>query len=328
MRLLLYAISAVIILSLIAFGDLNKILLTIRKLNIEIIGVLILLTAMYTVLRIHRFGILLRQKYAIRFSSLMPIYAYGIMLSHAVPARFSEPIRALLLKTEKGIPLTFSMACVFFERLSDMLVLVALSIPFFALVNAPIFILPFVAVLILVTLAVISTQSKEVYNFSTRVLMSVIEHVCNFLTAIKVKREEEIEKSICEIRKGLKSMYTQLRISKNFAYPLAISVIIWVIDGLTFYFPLVAFGYEPNFLFVLSAYALSLLIGLVTFLPGGFGSVEAALSFALSLAGIDYASAIAAVLIGRFFGLGTLILYGAAMPAFIKKEKVERIKIG
>ncbi|MFH8119597.1 MAG: lysylphosphatidylglycerol synthase transmembrane domain-containing protein, partial [Candidatus Aenigmatarchaeota archaeon] len=299
LKISMYLISIVLIVLLIYFGDIPKLIEEVKKVSIELIIILLILTIIYTFLRVYRFYFLLRKKYEIGFFSLFPIFAYGIALSNLVPARFSEPIRAYILKKEKNIPFSFSMACVFFERLSDVMALLFFSSVLFLFVDFKVLFVPFFVSFALILIAIIATQNEKVYGF----FVAVCEGVCGFFESV-FRRKFKIGR---EIINGIKSMYKEMKLSKEFAIPLIISMLIWVVDGLTFFLPLAFLGEKTDFVLILSIYSISLLIGLISFLPGGFGSFEASMTFLLAYIGISYQKALIATLLGRFFGLGLLM---------------------
>ncbi len=316
-KILMYLLSIGIISYLIIYGDIAKIIEEIKNISLELVLILLILTFLYTFLRIYRFYFLIRKKYAISLGSLTPIFCYGIALSNFVPGRFSEPIRAYLLKRKKFIPFTFSMACVFFERLSDVLILFLFSSILFLFLKIELFALPFILVFLILFTVIIATQNEKIY-FS---LVKILEHVLNILKGFNIRI-----KIFDEILMGIKNLHKEIKISKNFFVPLVISILIWIIDALTFYLPLISLGEKVDFFFVLGVYSFSLLVGLITLLPGGFGSVEASMVFLLTYAGINYQKAMISIILGRFFGLGLLMIYGTIMPPFITEEKIKKVK--
>jgi uncharacterized protein (TIRG00374 family) len=315
-RVLMYLVSFGIIAYLLIYGDIGKIVEQMKSISIELVLLLFIIALLYTFLRIYRFYFLIRKKYLISFRSLTPIFCYGIALSNFVPGRFSEPIRAYLLKKEKGIPFTFSMACVFFERLSDVLILFLFSFLLFLFLKMELFALPFIAIFLFLCVVLLATQNEKIYFSFVKVLELLLNSLKKFGIKVKI---------FGEIIAGIKNLHREIKLSKNFLAPLIISAAIWAIDGMTFYLPLISLGENVNFFFVLSVYSFSLLVGLITFLPGGFGSVEASMLFFFTYSGISYQKAIVSIILGRFFSLGILMLYGTLMPPFIKKEKVKRI---
>jgi putative heme transporter len=75
----------------------------------------------------------------------------------------------------------------------------------------------------------------------------------------------------------------------------------WIFDYLTLVFALAAVGARPNVALVLVAYSASSLLGQLPITPGGLGVVEAGLTGALALIGVNGGAAVLATLAYRLF---------------------------
>jgi uncharacterized protein (TIRG00374 family) len=75
----------------------------------------------------------------------------------------------------------------------------------------------------------------------------------------------------------------------------------WVFDYLTLVFALAAVGARPNVALVLVAYSAASLLGQIPLTPGGLGVVEAGLTGALALIGVNAGAAVLATLAYRLF---------------------------
>lgn len=80
---------------------------------------------------------------------------------------------------------------------------------------------------------------------------------------------------------------------------LGLSVLAWTVQGLCLHVTLLAMGYSLIWYEVVGIYAVSLLAGAATFMPGGFGASEAAITWLLSMKGVPASQALAAALVGR-----------------------------
>ena len=97
----------------------------------------------------------------------------------------------------------------------------------------------------------------------------------------------------------------------------------WVFDYLTLIFALAAVGAHPNAALVLVAYSAVSLLGQLPITPGGLGVVEAGLTGALALIGVNGGAAVLATLAYRLFnywlylpaGLVALLLHRRAVRA-------------
>lgn len=80
---------------------------------------------------------------------------------------------------------------------------------------------------------------------------------------------------------------------------LGLSLLAWIVQGLCLHVTLLAMGYSLIWHEVVGIYAVSLLAGAATFMPGGFGASEAAITWLLSMKGVPSSVALAAALVGR-----------------------------
>jgi uncharacterized protein (TIRG00374 family) len=116
---------------------------------------------------------------------------------------------------------------------------------------------------------------------------------------------------ICKIRffskyqKNFLESYSVLRKSLKTKIGLKsgiLSFIFWVIQGVAVYFVLLALEINQlNFLIVTSSNAISVLIGALSFMPGGLGVTEASMGGLLSLQGVEISFALIAAVIIRIF---------------------------
>jgi len=99
---------------------------------------------------------------------------------------------------------------------------------------------------------------------------------------------------------------------------------VWLLDGYMFYYALQAVGADVNFFAVLGFFALSLIVGLASFLPGGLGSFEAAMALLLSYTGVEYSLALAGVLLSRLFFVWLIVIGGLISSLTIKQENLRK----
>ena len=105
------------------------------------------------------------------------------------------------------------------------------------------------------------------------------------------------------------------------------SLLAWIVQGLCLHVTLLAMGHALVWHEVVGIYAVSLLAGAATFLPGGFGASEAAMTWLLSMKGVPTPVALGAAVVGRgvpqWLGLALASLamgrlsmgWGAPLPA-------------
>jgi uncharacterized protein (TIRG00374 family) len=98
---------------------------------------------------------------------------------------------------------------------------------------------------------------------------------------------------------------------------LGIGLLAWGAEGLGFYLLLQYLELPAAPPLALGIYALSLLAGALSFIPGGLGSTEAALGLMLMASGADAPTAVAATLIYRMVSLWFAVGLGALSLAVL-----------
>lgn len=104
---------------------------------------------------------------------------------------------------------------------------------------------------------------------------------------------------------------------------LSLSLLAWSLEGAIFYLLLSLMGSDVPFVVIIGVFALGLLAGAASFLPGGLGSTEVVVLALLALLKVDASTAIVAVLLGRMSTLWFGVLLGTV---FLLKLTGQRTK--
>jgi uncharacterized protein (TIRG00374 family) len=100
---------------------------------------------------------------------------------------------------------------------------------------------------------------------------------------------------------------------------IVIGMVAWGAEGLALYFMLHSLGSDISLQTAMFIYAFSMLVGAVSFLPGGLGGVEASMVALLMLQQLDQAHAVAVTLLVRLTTLWFAIALGGLAVTQIKK---------
>ncbi len=96
---------------------------------------------------------------------------------------------------------------------------------------------------------------------------------------------------------------------KNILIPLLMTAAAWVLESGVVYFSFLAIGIHIPFYIALSVFSLSLLVGLMTFLPGNIGSFEAtAVVLLMKSQNLGVADAMAGIMIYRLCTLWFVLI--------------------
>lgn len=221
-------------------------------------------------------------------------YFSGFALTTS-PGKVGEMLRSVLLKPH-GVPSAASLAAFFAERVSDLLsILVLAAVGLWAYAPArPIVGLALAAVVV----ALLLVQRTA--------LIAAIDR----WAGARPQKWARLVVKLCEV---------VLHFRRCFSLPamgmgLALGVVAWFAEGLGFWWLLLALDHPLPLSTAVFIYAFAMLVGALSFLPGGLGGSEAAMVALLSLNGFPEASAVSATLICRLatlwfaVGLGALFL--------------------
>ena len=221
-------------------------------------------------------------------------YFSGFALTTS-PGKVGEMLRSVLLKPH-GVPPAASVAAFFAERVSDLLaILVLAAVGLWAYAPAR----PVVGLaLAAVVLALLLVQWTA--------LIAAIDRWAQ----VRPQNWARLVVKLCEVVLHFRRCFSLPAMSMG----LVLGTVAWFAEGLGFWWLLVALDHPLPMSTAVFIYAFAMLVGALSFLPGGLGGSEAAMIALLSLNGFPEASAVTATLICRLatlwfaVGLGALFL--------------------
>ena len=290
MKVLKKIISVVIITIIIYavflfISDLDKISDKIFNFKLEFVPIIIGLVVFSWIISYSRWNILLKnQNIHIPHSLNFQIFLIGGALG-ITPGKIGELFKSQILKEKFNIPRTKTAPLFIVEKFLDLvsaMIVTLIGIWFIPEIGY----LAIVGLMISVLLFKILT-SKKFFN-----------QTLNFLNKIKfLKKYLEPLSSSHEILS--KTLY-----SKKMFLLLILSFFYWIIIGCAAFFVIEGFGFSiGSILNIISTYSSSLVIGALSFIPGGIGIAEGSLIGLLTFQGIDISEAIVIVVLIRIFTL-------------------------
>jgi uncharacterized protein (TIRG00374 family) len=216
----------------------------------------------------------------------------------------------MALKAVKGIPISVSLPSVIWERIMDVLVLILFGISGLSFIAAEKF-LPLIMI--------------SVGLFSALIAFLVLIMYCEGIgrKAFGFLRKFPVLNRIND--DFLSNFYSGCRFSRAGLFLCFVwTFIAWLFDGIAFY--LVYLALSPGGFNITSPItftcilALSVLIGLISSLPGGAGGTEAIMILILAAVGIPHEIGGSTVLIGRALTFGWSIVAGYAAFVYLGKR--------
>ena len=281
--------------------------------NIPLVGwgIIIGLSLINYLLRYFRWDWYIRELSGIKipFKRHLSYYLAGFALS-TTPGKAGETIRSLYL-IRHGVSYNQSISSFFVERFLDLLTIVLLSV----LVA---FQFEDYAIFVLITAVAIFSALPLLHSVW---LMGLLKEFAG--------KYQKLSKPLTHLVELLRSSSVLLK-NKVLYGGFIIGIVAWTAEGLGFWLVLEYLGQNVDVALAISIYGIAVLIGALSFLPGGLGSTEAVMGGLLIASGVDSSVAIAATLVCRiatlwfavFIGLGVsgwLASIGLA-PEFAKKK--------
>ena len=262
----------------------------VEKVGVLGVGIALSLSLVNYGLRFIRWQVYLRaMDHPIYLWPSLKIYLAGFALT-TTPGKAGEALRGVLLK-RWGIPYSRSLAAFLSERLSDLLAIVLLAL--FGLT-----VYPAAQPLIVIGASVILAAFVMLLNQSMldRVHMSIqgTARISSFL------------RHLIEILRQARRCHAPRLV----AGATVISVVGWAAEAWAFHLILQWMGLDISLAFAVFVYAISMLAGALSFLPGGLGGAEAVMVGLLLWKGIGSAEAGAATILIRIVTLWFAVAIG------------------
>jgi len=218
-------------------------------------------------------------------------YLAGFALT-MTPAKAGETIRSLYLKNH-GVRFNHSLASFFCERFQDLIIITLLAS--LALLNFADY-RNFVFIIALALLILLSTLRSKKIPLLLRYMAST-------------GRMSRLRKILEHLAGLLDSAHTLLQL-RPLSTGMLLGLLAWSLQGLAFYFILATLNSPLPLTMALAIYAISLLAGALSFIPGGIGATEAVMYLLLSQAGLEHSQALVIPIISRVSTLWFAVLLG------------------
>lgn len=300
--LTIVTISILMYLAYIIWTGWSETLNVIGRLGLGGIGIVLLLSLLNYGLRFVRWNWYLGSTDVQHLSSLRALryYVAGFAFT-TTPGKAGEMVRSVFLK-RYNVPYAQSLSLFFVERLSDMLaslLLGALILLHFQDYQRWV-IIPVVGAIILLALLKHEQLIQRLDDYFTNSNTPYLKHLRHLFDLL---------------------LHSRTLLKYHFLYGgLILGVIAWGAEGIGFYYILHSIGVPIPFLLAVGIYSMSLVIGALSFLPGGLGGTEAAMLILLSASGANHEDAVAATLICRFATLWFAVILGAGAMIGLKLQ--------
>ncbi len=245
----------------------------------------------------------------------------GIFFNNITPGARTggEPMKTFIISQEENIsPIEIVFATVTVDRIVE-------SLPFFVLavfsvmyvnlfftvqwgiiIMLSIIIVAYIAVLIVASYICFNKTAGEKFIFK---FLKILGKFSN-----RLKKYEELVLSMVE---NFHNQFQLILKSRNNLYKsIGASIIMWICWILRTYFVFLALGKQLNPVFVTLVTTVSLLMGLIPFLPGGIGIVEAVMSILYAALNVGKNIAVTATILDRIISFWFVLVFAGIIASY------------
>jgi len=297
------AILFVIYFVFLIFSDIEKIFLTLKNIEKDLLisGLLLWLAGMFArILRWNFFLQSITKKIPFLKSSLYFLAGFSFILS---PARVGEMIRSPIIKRDYNISSSKTAPIVLVERFYDLLavtIIIAIGLLFIDIEKS------IIAIPIgFIMLAIIIIKNKK-----------IVKKIFSKLTKIKL-----FSKIAPNVDESFEVIYDLLR-PKYFVVGISTSMIFAMLEVTGVYLFLVGLSGEMNFQEMVVLFHVANFAAAASMIPAGIGILEGGFIGLLVLNEIDYEIAVATTIIVRLVSTGMFTIIGLIALHFVSKQRL------
>ena len=279
-------IITIIIYAIFLFmSDLDKISDKILNFKLEFLPIILGLVIFSWIISYFRWNILLKnQNIHIPHSLNFQIFLVGGALG-ITPGKIGELFKSQILKEKFNIPRTKTAPLFIVEKFLDLVSAMIVTV-------IGIWFIPEIGYLAIIGLVI------SIILFKILTSKKLFIQTLSFLNKIKF-----LSKYLEPLSSSHEILSKTLHSKKMFSL-LILSVFYWIVIGCAAFFVIEGFGFSVgSILNIISTYSSSLIIGALSFIPGGIGIAEGSLIGLLTFQGIDVSEAIVIVVLIRIFTL-------------------------
>lgn len=234
------------------------------------------------------------------------IYIAGFALT-TTPGKAGEGMRSIYL-ARHGVPYAHSLAAFFAERFIDLLAIALLSL--LVLIAFSDYVGWVLAPLVALAVLLVAVRQRRLLEYMQR-------------------RTANPEGKFQTLLHGVVSAWNQafalLGLRPLYA-GLGVGLIAWAAEGVSLYVVAHGLNIELALPTAIGIYAVSMLVGALSFIPGGLGSTEAVMVLLLKLTGVDATTALAITLIARVATLWFAVVLGLFCLAGIELDRRRAVR--
>lgn len=273
-NIILFIISLVLLAIVIGYANPAKIIDTFKTTNPTSILFALTLIIGTAIINGARFHALAKEGTSITFKEAVQVVSVGQLINQGIVGMLGEVAKGLILKKKHGIEFAKTVGLIWVERSQDIL----FTLAFVSFITSEFYGTGMIAPIIF-TIAIFT-----IWAVLPRFPLAVIKR-------ISFKKVEQIATSFIIFIRSISR--------KTIVYTLLMTLVAFLVTGVANQIILEALGVRIGLVMVMGATFASLLIGVISGMPGGIGSREAAMTAIYGHVGVPVAIAVSASIIFR-----------------------------
>lgn len=321
-RFYFFALSILLILALIIWMGPSRIIRAVYMADWMIIAIALLIHMGVLAVRGLRWGFIIGQPWRMRVNFM--VKTIGLFAGNLSPMRSAgEVMNALAGKKLNGIELSEGLSAGLTERFFDLgiggvlLLLAAVMVPVIRVIAL------FGAIL-----SVLITYLIYLVNWREEKGLRIYQRIHSIIERLPVS-EETLENLYERLTSGIKGMIGYTRSYSNFTslgVIFILSLLSWLMECLRLYLVFMAFGVETSFSAVIIIFLLANLVGILSALPGGMGSMEVSMAGLFVVFGVPGFLAGSIALVDRIISFWMVTALGAIFSSCYAGEIFDEVR--
>jgi len=294
-------LGVVVIAGLLMFIDFKKVMVAMGNMPVHYLLLAFLLTFCSYLLRLWKWHTFTKwSQFSLRLKDNAVIFFVGLMMS-ITPGKAGELIKSYFMQVKGDVPYSESIPLVIYDRLTDMLAMIALVA--IGLLVYPFGLSSLIILIIIMMIGFVIIQRR-----------TWVRYLIDWIT-----RPRKLQR----FNVSLHRFYNQTMFLMQFrflSFSFLISFASWFLECVSLFLIIKAFGLDVSFLASILTFSLGTIAGALSMIPGGLGAAEGSLTGLLVYFGVGGSLAVTISLIIRFVTLWFGVILGMIVFLFNRKS--------
>ncbi|MDR2623011.1 MAG: flippase-like domain-containing protein [Methanobrevibacter sp.] len=316
-------IGVILIILLILWINPYEIIKDLQEANIYYIIFACFIHIFIICLRALRWGFIINQTYNIKDNFI--VKTISLFAGNFTPMKAGGEVLSGMAGVEiNKIPISKGLSAAITERFFDLTVTSCLLLGSTFFVPQPYTLIPLIGG-ILNTIVVLFIY---LLNWRQEAGLWILDKICKILIKLRFN-SVKIEKYALNVQNGIKNMVQHsiyFNSFKNSIILLILSLISWLFECFRLYVLFNAFNFELSFVIIIILYLLSNMIGVISLIPGGVGSIELSQIALFSLFSVPQTLAGTIALTDRFITFGIVNILGIIFSTIYAKDILKEVR--